>query len=366
MDPATVAEPARTGSGPCPSDSAARHEVMLAPLTTLRCGGPAAHLVDVASETALIEAVAAGDAAGEPVLLLGRGSNLVVADEGYPGTAIRVATRGFELRFDEEFAYVSAAAGEPWDLVVAHAVSEGLVGIEAMAGIPGTVGAAPVQNIGAYGAEIASTINHITAYDRKQRRVRRFDAQECGFGYRDSRFKREPDRWVVLAVELRLLRGQSGGVVHYAALADRLDVNTGDRVEAGLIRRAVLSLRRERGMVLDIDDRDTWSVGSFFVNPVVSESRGRTLPEDAPQWPAPGGVKISAAWLIEQAGFSKGDTLRPGAPAAISTKHALALTNQADATTADILELARAIRAAVGSKFEIELTPEPTLVGCEL
>lgn len=301
------------------------------------------------------------------MLLLGRGSNLLIADQGFAGTAVHVSTRGIDVSFEDETATVVAAAGEPWDLVVARCVSEGWVGIEALAGIPGTVGAAPIQNIGAYGAQIGDSIAGVTAYDRRTRRTRRLSAADCAFGYRDSRFKREPDRFVVMSVELRLSRGDVGSRVRYPELADRLAVAVGDRVAPAAIRRAVLSLRRDKGMVLDIEDRDTWSVGSFFVNPIVTQGQAALLPDIAPRWPtAEGRVKFSAAWLIEHAGFGKGHALFPGAPAAVSTKHTLALTNRADATCADILDLARAIRAAVQRQFNVELVPEPTLIGCRL
>lgn len=358
-------------TAPLPGAGSIRHDVPLGPLTTLRCGGQARSFIEVKSDPDLINAVAKADQRGEPLLLLGRGSNLVIADEGFAGTVVRVSTRGMDIAFEDEVATVTASAGEPWDLVVARCVSEGLVGVEALAGIPGTVGAAPAQNIGAYGVEIATVLENVVAYDRVRQQLRRMPAADCRFGYRDSRFKREANRWVVIAVELRLPRHERGAVVGYADLARRLDVNVGDRVDPALVRRAVLSLRREKGMVLDIDDRDTWSVGSFFVNPMVTTAQAAALPITAPKWPVGGGgsakpVKLSAAWLIEQAGFEKGHRLYPTAPAAVSSKHALALTNQGAATTADILELARAIRDAVLRQFDIELVPEPTLIGCQM
>ena len=360
-----------TCGSPQPDVGAVRHDVPLGPLTTLRCGGPATTLIEVASDADLVNEVAAADERGEQLLLLGRGSNLVIADAGFEGTAVHVETRGFDVSFEDEMATITAAAGEPWDLVVARCVSEGLVGVEALAGIPGTVGAAPIQNIGAYGADVATVLKLVLVYDRAQRRVRRIGVADCGFGYRDSRFKRERDRWVVIAIELQLPRHERGAMINYADLAKRLDVNVGDRVDPALVRRAVLALRREKGMVLDIEDRDTWSVGSFFVNPVVRAEQAAALPSTAPRWPIghegrgmP--VKLSAAWLIEQAGFAKGRRLYPAAPAAVSTKHTLAVTNQGEATTADILELARAMRDAVRQQFGIELVPEPTLIGCQL
>ncbi len=334
----------------------------LADLTTLRLGGPAEDLVVADDEATVIDAVRSADASGVPVLVVGGGSNLVVADEGYPGRVVLVRTRG--IREESDLcggAMVEVAAGEPWDDVVATAVERGWVGVEALSGIPGTTGATPIQNVGAYGQEVAQTVARVRVWDRTTAEVRTFSAIECGFGYRTSRFKRDPDRFVVLATTFQLRLGNLGGSVQYAELADALAMETGDRAPARDVRAAVLELRRRKGMVLDADDHDTWSTGSFFTNPIIAAGR---VPDGAPSWPQPDGrVKTSAAWLIERAGFARGY----GTPhVRVSTKHTLALTNRGGATTAELVELARTIRGGVRSRFGIELVNEPVLVGCEL
>jgi UDP-N-acetylmuramate dehydrogenase len=340
----------------------ADREVALAELTTLRLGGPAGDLVEVRDEAALVEAVRAADDAGTPVLLVGGGSNLVVADEGYAGRVVVIRTRGIGLEADScGGALVEVAAGENWDDVVRAAVENGWVGIEALSGIPGTTGATPIQNVGAYGQEVAQTIARVRTWDRVERRIRTFAAADCGFGYRTSRFKQEPDRFVVLATTFQLPLGDLGAPVRYAELADALGVRTGERAPARAVRDAVLALRRRKGMVLDPEDHDTWSTGSFFTNPVVPAA---SVPEGAPTWPqADGLVKTSAAWLIEHAGFTKGhgtDRVR------LSSRHTLALTNRGGATTAELLDLAREIRDGVQRRFGIVLVNEPVLVGCRL
>nr|WP_218848866.1 UDP-N-acetylmuramate dehydrogenase [Nocardioides perillae] len=347
-------------------------------LTTLRLGGPVGRFVAATTEAELLAAVAAADAAGEPLLLVSGGSNLVVADEGFPGTVVRVATRG--VRADTEDGadvepgptcggvLVSVAAGEPWDPFVARAVDEGWVGIEALSGIPGAVGSTPVQNVGAYGQEVADTVARVRAYDRVERRVRTLAAADCGFGYRDSRFKREPGRWVVLEVVFQLARGTLSTPVRYAELARTLGVDPGGRAPLAEVREAVLGLRRGKGMVLDDADPDTWSAGSFFTNPVLAPADADRLPPDAPRFPQPDGrVKTSAAWLIDRAGFAKGHAVAGGsARATLSTKHTLALTNRGEASTADLLALAREVRDGVEARFGVRLEHEPVLVGCEL
>jgi UDP-N-acetylmuramate dehydrogenase len=350
------------------SHTTADREVALADLTTLRLGGPAAELVEARDEAALVETVRSADATGLPVLLVGGGSNLVVADEGYAGRVVAIRSRGLHVEADAcGGALVEIAAGEDWDDVVAAAVDRGWIGIEALSGIPGTTGATPIQNVGAYGQEVAQTIARVRTWDRVEGRVRTFAAADCGFGYRTSRFKREPDRFVVLATTFQFTLGDLGAPVRYAELADALGVGLGDRAPAAEVREAVLSLRRRKGMVLDPEDHDTWSTGSFFTNPVV---RAESLPAGAPAWPQPGGpgepddlVKTSAAWLIERAGFSRGyggDRVR------LSSRHTLALTNRGGATTAELLALAREIRDGVRERFGITLVNEPVLVGCRL
>jgi UDP-N-acetylmuramate dehydrogenase len=261
-------------------------------------------------------------------------------------------------------ATLRASAGESWDRLVERAVAEGWVGVEALSGIPGQVGATPIQNVGAYGQDVAETIASVGTYDRATATFRTFAAGECGFGYRTSRFKQEPDRFVVLDVTFQFVIGDRAAPIRYAELADVLGVEAGDRPSAGEVRAAVLGLRRGKGMVLDPDDHDTWSAGSFFTNPVLDERTAARFPATVPRWVQPDGrVKIGAAWLIEQAGFAKGyGNERVG----LSHKHTLALTNRGDATTEDLLALAREIRTAVQERFGVVLVMEPVTVGCEL
>ena len=349
---------------------------MIRDLTTLRVGGPAAALVVAETDDQLIDAVVAADAAGEPVTIIGGGSNVVVSDDGLPGTVILVRTRGVDVTVDAcSGAWVRVAAGEPWDGLVARAVAEEWSGIEALSGIPGLTGATPIQNVGAYGQEVADTIARVTAYDRRARRTEVIAAGDCGFGYRTSRFKRHPTRYIVLTVEFQLPLGEMSAPIRYAELAQALGVQLGERAPARDVREAVLGLRRGKGMVLDPADHDTWSVGSFFTNPIVVAS---LVPEGAPTWPversAADGphdpdagadlVKTSAAWLVEQAGFGRG--YPDGGAARLSTKHTLAITNRGTATTGDVIGLARTIRDGVRDRFGIELAPEPVLLGCSL
>jgi len=345
-----------------PSTTPADRQVQLADLTTLRLGGPAGDLVEAYDEASLVEAVSTADAENTPVLLVGGGSNLVVADEGYAGRVVVVRNRG--VREESDLcggAYVEIGAGESWDDVVALAVEKEWVGIEALSGIPGTVGATPIQNVGAYGQEVAQTIAQVRTWDRKLRGFRTYAAADCGFGYRTSRFKQDPGRHVVVSVTFQFRLGDLGAPVQYAELANALDVAIGERAPSSAVRDAVLDLRRRKGMVLDAQDHDTWSTGSFFTNPVVPAD---AVPVGAPTWPQPDGlVKTSAAWLIEHAGFGKGygnDRVR------LSYRHTLALTNRGGATTAGVLELARELRTGVEERFGITLVNEPVLVGCEL
>jgi UDP-N-acetylmuramate dehydrogenase len=338
---------------------------LLADLTTLRLGGPARTLVVATTSDELVAAVQAADVAGEPVLLVAGGSNLVVADEGFAGTVVRIATRGVTVEEDTcGGAFVKVAAGEVWDDLAALAVERGWVGVEALSGIPGSVGATPVQNVGAYGQEVAETIASVRCWDRQEGAVRTLAAADCGFGYRTSRFKRDPGRFVVLEVTFQLRLGDLGAPVRYAELARALGVEAGDRPPASRVRETVLALRRRKGMVLDPEDHDTWSAGSFFTNPVLQADHAARLPEEAPRWPqADGSVKTSAAWLIERAGFAKGHgNDRVG----VSTKHTLALTNRGTARTADLLALAAEVQAGVLERFGIWLENEPVLVGCAL
>lgn len=339
---------------------------LLADHTTLRLGGPARTWVRATTDDEVVAAVSAADAAGEPVLVLAGGSNVVVGDDGFDGTVVEVATSG--VRADHEGddpacggVVVAVAAGESWDDLVARAVAEHWVGVEALSGIPGKVGATPIQNVGAYGQEVAQTLASVRVWDRTLRGIRTFAAADCAFGYRTSRFKADPGRHVVLEVTFQLRQGELGTPVAYAELAAALDVEPGTRAPAADVREAVLGLRRRKGMVLDADDHDTWSAGSFFTNPLVA---AELVPDGAPAWAQPDGlVKTSAAWLIERAGFGKGY----GAGAArVSDKHTLALTNRGGATTAELLALAREVRDGVEQRYGIRLVPEPVLVACAL
>lgn len=337
----------------------------LAELTTLRLGGPARRVVDATTEAELVEAVRAADDAGEPVLVVGGGSNLVVADAGFDGTVVRVLTRGVAVDADAcSGASIHVQAGEPWDDLVARTVAEGWVGVEALSGIPGSTGATPIQNVGAYGQEVAQTISAVRVYDRREQAVRTFFADRLDFSYRHSRFKAEPGRHVVLTVSFQLRLGDLGAPVAYAELARTLGVQVGERAPLADVREAVLGLRRGKGMVVDADDHDTWSAGSFFTNPVLSPEQAERLPADAPRFAQPdGSVKTSAAWLIDHAGFAKG---HGHGAVSLSTKHPLALTNRGGASTAELLDLAREVRDGVERAYGVRLVNEPVLVGAEL
>ena len=347
----------------------------LAEHTTLRLGGPARDWVRAGDEAELVAAVRRCDEAGEPVLILGGGSNLVVADAGFDGTVIEVATRGIAADADspDDLAClgattVRAQAGEDWDAFVATAVEQEWSGIESLSGIPGLVGGTPIQNVGAYGSEVAQTIASVRTWDRVARRQTTFPVADCGFGYRWSRFKAEPDRYLVLEVTFQFALGSLSAPVRYAELARALGVTVGTRVPASEVRTAVLGLRAGKGMVLDAADHDTWSAGSFFTNPLLTVGEAAGLPSEAPRYDQPDGrVKTSAAWLIEHAGFGKGFGADIGTGrATLSTKHTLAVTNRGAASAADVLGLAREVRSGVAQRFGITLVPEPVLVGCRL
>jgi UDP-N-acetylmuramate dehydrogenase len=338
---------------------------LLADLTTLRVGGPARGLVTARTEAELVGHVRDADARGEPVLVLGAGSNVVVADEGFDGLVVLVATRGLDADVSDcAGAFVTIAAGEPWDEVVRHAVSEEWIGLETLSGIPGATGATPIQNVGAYGADVSQTVARVRTWDRTANRYVTFTAGDCGFGYRTSRFKESPGRYLVVDVTFQLELGPLSAPVRYAELAAALGVELGQRAPLGDVRDAVLGLRRSKGMVLDPEDHDTWSAGSFFTNPLLTPEAAAALPGDAPRYTQPDGtVKTSAAWLIDRAGFGKG---YGSGPARLSGKHTLAVTNRGGASAADVLRLAREIRNGVDVRFGVALQPEPVLVGCEL
>jgi UDP-N-acetylmuramate dehydrogenase len=343
-------------------------------LTTLRLGGPPRSLLEVTAEADLIDAVRVADEAGDPVLIVGGGSNLVVSDSGFNGTVILVRTRGVTVDTEDcddlcglcGGVMVTAQAGEDWDELVARAVAENWRGVEALSGIPGTVGATPIQNVGAYGQEVSQTVARVRVYDRYDRVVRTMATSDCGFGYRTSLFKQTAPRYVVLTVAFQLAHGDHGQPIAYVQLAEALGVEIGAVVPSVDVRAAVLELRRSKGMVLDPDDHDTWSAGSFFTNPVLDAEAAASLPSEAPRYPqGDGTIKTSAAWLIEHAGYPRGF---PGAEGqvSVSTKHSLALTNRGGATTGELLDLARELRGGVQARFGITLEAEPTLVGCTL
>jgi UDP-N-acetylmuramate dehydrogenase len=328
----------------------------LAPLTTLRLGGPAGSLVSCSTQEELIDAVRSE----EPVLVLAGGSNVVVADEGFPGLVARVQTSGF----DREGERLTVEAGEPWDDVVAMTVSEGLAGFECLSGIPGSTGATPIQNVGAYGQEVSATVRSVRVLDRAEGRVEELPPERCGFGYRTSIFKYS-ERHLVLAVTYELRRSELSEPVRYPELARTLDVEVGERAPLADVREAVLGLRRGKGMVVDPADPDSVSAGSFFTNPFVSEDElaevARRADAPPPAFPADDGrVKTSAAWLIERAGFTKG---YGDGPVGLSTKHTLALVNRGGGTTAQLVALAREIAGEVRERFGVELRPEPVFVG---
>nr|WP_243064557.1 UDP-N-acetylmuramate dehydrogenase [Humibacter sp. RRB41] len=388
-----------------------------AQLTTMRVGGLAQHLVAARSEDELVAIARDAYAGDDDVLLLGGGSNTIVSDDGFDGTVIQVATRGVErIEGGERIGRPDAVrlrvqAGEPWDGLVALAVRNRWAGIEALSGIPGSVGAAPVQNIGAYGQELSSVLVAVDFLDAATGDVRRMTAAELELGYRTSLLKRGL-QGVVVAVELELAQRQDVGAalsepIAYGQLANALAVDVGTKVSLGELRRTVLSLRASKGMVLDPDDPDSVSAGSFFTNPIVSTQFAHTLPADMPRWPlvpdepdlvAPldaafaeesvavgllaeaavdrerhraqaestgPGVKLSAAWLIEHSGIRRGFAL-PGSGAAISSKHTLAITNRGGASALDVAQLASYVQGRVQAEFGVLLRPEPVLVGLEL
>ena len=360
----------------------------LAELTTLGIGGPAVSLLQPATRDELVAQTLATWNSPEDWLILGGGSNVVIADEGFDGVVLRVATRGLAATRAEGSRPVrlTVEAGEPWDAVVAHTVENGWSGIEALSGIPGSSGAAPVQNIGAYGQELSSSLVSIDFLDFDTEKVVRIPAAELGLGYRTSALKRGR-LGLVVALELALADdGALSQPIAYAQLATALDVRIGDRVPVGDLRAAVLELRASKGMLWDPADPDSASAGSFFTNPVVTETFARGLPTDAPRWPTapeeaarvlPLGsdiphvvrgeylVKLSAAWLIEQAGISRGFAI-PGSRAAISSKHTLAIVNRGGATAADVVQLAGYIQTRVLAEFGVNLQAEPVLVGVQL
>lgn len=350
-------------------------QVNLAGYTTLRLGGPARRFVEATTGDELIDAIRRAEEAGEDVLILGGGSNLVVADTGFPGTVVHVATRGVTVTSGDEPGriLVRAQAGEEWEPFVARCVGEGFAGIECLSGIPGRLGATPIQNVGAYGQDVSETVVSVRAYDRERGEIVTLDRDACRFGYRNSAFKGS-SRHVVLEVTFALELADVSTPIRYAELARMLGVSLGEQVPLKDARQAVLTLRAGKGMVLDPADPDTRSAGSFFTNPILDADQVRELGKhvadrlgpDAtfPRYPdSDGHVKTSAAWLIESAGFTKGHTR---GPVRISTKHTLALTNPGGARTEDLLELAREVRDGVRAAFGVTLVNEPVFVGVRL
>ena len=328
-------------------------EWKLSSLTTLGVGGIADRVVVVTDAAELVAAVRAADEAGTPLLVLGGGSNVVAPDAGWPGDVVAVRNRGIEC----DGATLTVQAGEPWDDVVAYTVGNQLAGIEALSGIPGTTGATPIQNVGAYGQEVAQTITAVRVWDRAEKSERTLTPEDCVFGYRDSRLKREPGRFVVLDVTFALHPGELSRPVGYAELARRLGVEVGESAPLADVRAAVIELRRGKGMVLDPDDPDSRSAGSFFTNPIVPADRAV---DGCPSWPAGDGhVKLSAAWLVQSAGFGRGT--REGR-VGTSSRHSLALTTEPGATTAELLAFADRVVTAVREQFGVTLVPEPTTV----
>ena len=334
----------------------------LANFTTLGVGGPAAEIVKVKTEEELIAAVKAGDASKTPLLILGGGSNVLISDSGFAGTVIKVETTGNSFEIDAcSGGTLTVSAGADWDEFVAFTIEKGLANLESLSGIPGTVGGAPIQNIGAYGHEVSEVIARVRTFDRKEQAVKTFTASQCEFGYRNSIFKTEANRYVILDVTFQLRIGEASLPIGYAELAKELGVEIGARVAITEVRDAVLKLRSAKGMLIGEGIK---SAGSFFMNPVLEKGIAEKLPSDAPRWPmSDGRVKTSAAWLMEHAGVSKGDQL---AGAQISPKHVLALSNAGDATAKDLIALAKSAQEKVRAKFGITLQTEVQLVGLSL
>lgn len=337
----------------------------LSDYTSLRVGGPAQEIINACNESEIIAAVQAADEAGKPILILGSGTNVLVSDEGFKGVVIHVASSQVEAEVDAcSGATLTIGAGEVWDAFVETTIAHGYAGLETLSGIPGTVGAAPIQNIGAYGHEVSEFITRVRTYDRNEKTVKTFTNGECDFTYRNSRFKAERDRYVILDVGFQLRVGEMSAPIYYVELAHALGVEVGGKAPVGATREATLKLRESKGMLLDPKDHDSWSAGSFFTNPIVSPDVASKLPKEAPRWVQPDGrVKTSAAWLMEHAGVNKGDA---HSGARISSKHVLALTNSGNATAADIAALAKEAQEKVQKVFGIYLEPEVNLVGLTL
>ena len=331
--------------------------------TSLRVGGPATSIVHVSSEVEIIKAIV--EAGDSPILIMGGGTNVLVADSGFAGTVIHIANNSVESEIDAcSGATLTIGAGENWDFFVKSGIDRGFAGLETLSGIPGTVGAAPIQNIGAYGHEVSEFITRVRTYDRVNIGIKTFTNSECDFSYRNSYFKSHPGRYVVLDVAFQLRIGEMTTPITYLELAKKLEIELGDKASVIDCRTAVLELRGKKGMLLSNEDHDSWSAGSFFTNPIISQQAADSLPNAAPKWPQlDGRVKVSAAWLIENSGIHKGDEI---GGARISTKHVLALTNTGHATASDFAALAKRARDHVQSVFGITLVAEVNLIGLEI
>ena len=331
--------------------------------TSLRVGGPATKFVNVATEAEIIDAItAAGD---EPILILGSGTNLLVSDQGFNGTVIKISNNQVKAEVDAcSGATLTIGAGENWDDFVALTIERGFAGLETLSGIPGTVGAAPIQNIGAYGHEVSEFITRVRTFDRQTKALKTFTNLECEFSYRSSIFKKNPGRYVVLEVQFQLRSGELTTPITYGELAKELGIEVGEKADVINTRDTVLKIRARKGMLLNNQDHDCWSAGSFFTNPIISKEQSDKLPVEAPRFVQENGsIKTSAAWLIENSGIIKGESING---ARVSTKHVLALTNSGTATATDIAQLAAKVRDAVELKYGIKLEPEVNLVGISL
>ena len=335
----------------------------LSKYTSFRVGGPASKIVQVSTEAEIIAAIEAAE--DSPILIMGGGTNVLISDKGFAGTVIRISNNSVQSEVDAcSGATLTIGAGEDWDTFVQTTIDRGFAGLETLSGIPGTVGAAPIQNIGAYGHEVAEFITRVRTYDRQEKALKTFTNSECEFSYRNSYFKAHPGRYVVLEVQFQIRRGEFSDPITYLELAKKLGVEPGDKAPVAATRAAVLELRASKGMLLSPDDHDSWSAGSFFTNPIISQQAADQLPNAAPKWPLNDGrVKVSAAWLIENAGIHKGDEV---GGARISTKHVLALSNSGNATASDIAELAKRARNQVKEVFGITLEAEVNLIGVEI
>jgi UDP-N-acetylmuramate dehydrogenase len=352
-----------------------QENVPLAPLSTLGVGGPARFYAPATDRDSVEAGVAWAEDRAVPLIVLGGGSNMVIADEGYPGLVLHVLPEGVEIRRSDGEVRVRAGAGVNWDNLVATATGQGWAGIECLSGIPGRVGATPIQNVGAYGQDVSETITSVEAFDVVARQPVTLSNEECGFGYRSSRFKGvDRNRYIILAVEFRLLAG-GAPAVRYPDVQRHLAERGVAAPSLDQVRQAVIEVRRRKSMVLDPADPNARSVGSFFMNPVVSGETCAAVQAAAgqmkapgadamPRWPvASGGVKLSAAWLIERAGFPRG--YRKG-NAAISDNHPLAIVNRGGATARAVIDLAREIRDGVRAAFGVSLVPEPVFVNVSL